>query len=82
MSARNDLRGPSQYAISVMRSIINRPKTVYAIAIETGLSERTVKAQIDALRKSDAVKVHKFIPSHHKQGGPLAVYQPIIVEIA
>jgi len=76
------LNGASPRAVKVLRSIIRRPKTVYAIVSDTGLSERTVKAQIDALRKSDAVKVHKFIPSHHKQGGPLAVYQPIIVEIA
>lgn len=65
----------------VIRSLLSKPKTVYRIAADTGLPERTVKAQITALRKSEAVRVQRRIPSPYKQGGSFAVYEPIVVEI-
>lgn len=81
MRERNDLQGPSRYAVKVIRSLLSRPKTIEAIVEDTGLQERTVKAQIDALRKSDAVRRKTLIPSHHRQGGPIAIYETIVMEV-
>lgn len=75
------MNGPSKHAVKVIRSLLSRPKTIYTIVADTGLPERTVKAQITALKESGAVRRKRFVPSHHSRGGQLAVYEPIIVEV-
>ena len=79
------LNGPSNHAVKVIRSLLSRPKNIYAIVADTGLSERTVRAQIDALRKSDAVSSVK--KSNYRGGGrignsgPIAIYKAVVLEV-
>lgn len=71
------MRGPSPYAVRVLRSILRKGRTVAQIEAETGLARRTVLAQVDALRKADAVRVAGRI-GQQRQAGAFAVYQAVV----
>lgn len=60
----------TRYAQIVLKAL---PGKWPQVARRTGLAERTVKAQIEALRKAGAVKVAYREPS--RRGGHWAVYR-------
>lgn len=74
------MRGPSPYAVRVLRSILRKGRTVAQIEAETGLARRTVLAQIDALKRAEAAAVvdHQHTPGEKAKW---AVYQAKVIAI-
>ncbi len=63
--------GPSSCAIAVLRALLKAPAPVPALAHQTRLAERTVRAQIEALKRSDAVRA----TGRH---GYFVIYSPVV----
>lgn len=65
--------GPSPLTLAVLRALLRRPAKVPEIIAATSLPERTVRAQIAALKASEAIR-----PVARECGW--AVYAPVVVE--
>ena len=67
-------RGPSPLALPIMRALIHVPMTILQLVRCTGFSERTCRAQIEWLMKSEAVHRDRFISPGFRSGAR-AVYK-------
>lgn len=74
------MKAPSPYAMAVVRALLLRPMTVPQLAAATRLAERTVLAQIDALRKAEAIRVRRRIPQD-RSAGSFALYEPVVITL-
>lgn len=72
--------GPSPFALAVIRRLIHVPMTVIQLELATGLSARTVRAQIEYLLKSQACRRVRFIPPGYRSGAQ-AVYRAEVVPV-
>lgn len=74
------MRGPSPYAVRVLKSILRKGRTVPQIETDTGLARRTVLAQINALKRAEAAAV---VDRLHTKGekAKWAVYRAVVVAI-
>ena len=76
-------RAPSPYAVAILRALLRKPMKVPQLAVVTTLAERTVHAQITALRAADVVMKVENEPrkgngSRKGNGGPWAIYGALI----
>jgi hypothetical protein len=69
-------RAPSPYAVAVLRALLRKPMKVPQLAAATTLAERTVRAQITALRAADVVM--KIANESAGRSGPWAIYGILI----
>ena len=74
------MNGPSPYAVRVLRSLLQKPKRLPQIVMDTKLDQRTVQAQITALLRDEAIRVEARVMVNNF-GGPWAVYAPNVVRI-
>jgi len=73
--------GLTGYTQTVLRALLRRPMHVPALMAETHLRRRTVLAQIDFLRKAEAITVCHRMKRHNGSGGRWHVYQPVVIEL-
>ncbi len=66
------MKGPSPYAVCVLRALLKRPMHVPELVCHTNLPERTIRSQLEALRKAESVRVKARL-------GAWAIYEPVLV---
>lgn len=78
--AGRSIKGPSPFLLATLRGLLRGADTVPALAMYTGLAERTIRAQITALRANNAIRKagDLVLP---RRGGVLAVYVPVVMEV-
>ncbi len=70
-------KGPSRYALLILRALLRKPMPVSALAQVTNLAERSVKAQIAHLKASGCVRVVRRV-QQRPSAGPWAVYGIVV----
>lgn len=72
--------GPSPLALPVIRSLLRGPRTAIRIATETRLNLRTVRAQLETLRKAGAAQRVRLV-SPGSQSGAWAEYELEVIQL-
>ncbi len=74
------MKGPSPFALRVIRPLVHAPMSVPQLCIYTGFPERTVRSQIEQLRRAGAVRYVERIPPG-RQGGSFALYRLEVIQL-